>query len=108
MSSLSQVSQVAGDPAVHPSPPAPETEKRSWTAYLLLLPGALAAMRGNRRLERRLGQNLQSRGHFRIGAGEKLRRERNALRDERAAFVLGHDAGRSVQAWQAKKRRKPC
>jgi spermidine/putrescine transport system permease protein len=41
MSALAPVSQVAGDPAVHPTPPAPETQKRSWTAYLLLLPGVL-------------------------------------------------------------------
>ncbi|QSR29733.1 ABC transporter permease [Nocardioides sp. S5] len=41
MSALAPVSQVAGDPGVHPVAPAPETQKRSWTAYLLLLPGVL-------------------------------------------------------------------
>ena len=35
------LAQVAGDPAVEPAAPAPETTKRSWTAYLLLLPGEI-------------------------------------------------------------------
>ena len=38
---MSALAHVAGDPAVDPAPPAPEATKRSWTAYLLLLPGAL-------------------------------------------------------------------
>ena len=38
---MSALAHVAGDPAVHPADPAPETRKRSWTAYLLLLPGVL-------------------------------------------------------------------
>lgn len=38
---MSALAHVAGDPAVDPAAPAPETRKRSWTAYLLLLPGVL-------------------------------------------------------------------
>ena len=38
---MSALAHVAGDPDVAPAPPAPEATKRSWTAYLLLLPGAL-------------------------------------------------------------------
>ena len=38
---MSALAHVAGDPAVHAAPPAPETNRRSWTAYLLLLPGVL-------------------------------------------------------------------
>ena len=33
--------QVAGDPGVDPAPRRPRRTKRSWTAYLLLLPGVL-------------------------------------------------------------------
>ena len=38
---MSALAHVAGDPAVDPAPPAPEATRRSWTASLLLLPGAL-------------------------------------------------------------------
>jgi spermidine/putrescine transport system permease protein len=38
---MSALAHVAGDPDVDPVPPAPEATKRSWTAYLLLLPGLL-------------------------------------------------------------------
>jgi spermidine/putrescine transport system permease protein len=38
---MSALAHVAGDPAVHPAEPAPETRRRGWTAYLLLLPGVL-------------------------------------------------------------------
>jgi spermidine/putrescine transport system permease protein len=38
---MSGLAHVAGDPAVHPAEPAPETRRRGWTAYLLLLPGVL-------------------------------------------------------------------
>ena len=38
---MSALAHVAGDPDVTPAAPAPEATKRSWTAYLLLLPGVL-------------------------------------------------------------------
>ena len=38
---MSALAQVAGDPELEPAPAAPEAKQRSWTAYLLLLPGVL-------------------------------------------------------------------
>ena len=38
---MSALAQVAGDPQLEPAPAAPEVKQRSWTAYLLMLPGVL-------------------------------------------------------------------
>ena len=38
---MSALAQVAGDPELEPAPAAPEAKQRSWTAYLLMLPGVL-------------------------------------------------------------------
>jgi spermidine/putrescine transport system permease protein len=39
---MSALAQVAGDPELEPAPPtAPVAKQRSWTAYLLMLPGVL-------------------------------------------------------------------
>ena len=39
---MSALAQVTGDPELEPSPAAaPEVKRRSWTAYLLMLPGVL-------------------------------------------------------------------
>ena len=38
---MSALAQVAGDPDLEPAPAAPVAKQRSWTAYLLMLPGVL-------------------------------------------------------------------
>ena len=38
---MSALAKVAGDPDLEPAPAAPVAKQRSWTAYLLMLPGVL-------------------------------------------------------------------